>query len=82
MTTKVSTKGQVVLPKSLRAARRWDPGTELVVEERPEGVLLRAKGRIRSKTWKDVLGILPYKGRPKSLKDMERAIEAEALAHR
>jgi AbrB family looped-hinge helix DNA binding protein len=39
-TTKLSTKGQVVLPKSLRAANHWKPGTEFVVQERHGGILL------------------------------------------
>ena len=42
-TTTVSTKGQVILPKPIRDARKWPPGTRLVVEDRPEGVLLRAE---------------------------------------
>jgi AbrB family looped-hinge helix DNA binding protein len=37
MQTKVSTKGQVVLPKAIRDKRRWKAGTLLTVEDRPEG---------------------------------------------
>ena len=40
-TTRLSSKGQVVLPSSVRSARRWKAGLELAVENRPEGVLLR-----------------------------------------
>ena len=40
-TTVVSTKGQVILPKAIRQRRRWDAGTRLVVEDTPDGVLLR-----------------------------------------
>ena len=40
--TVVSTKGQVILPKSIRQHRHWAAGTRLVVEETPEGVLLKA----------------------------------------
>ena len=40
MQTKISTKGQVVLPKAIRDRRRWKAGTLLTVEERPDGVLL------------------------------------------
>jgi AbrB family looped-hinge helix DNA binding protein len=42
LTTKVSTKGQVILPKSIRQDRRWSPGTRLIVEDTPDGVLLKA----------------------------------------
>jgi AbrB family looped-hinge helix DNA binding protein len=40
-TTTLSTKGQVILPKSIREGRRWGPGTRLLVEDTPEGVLLK-----------------------------------------
>ena len=42
LTITLSTKGQVILPKSIRQRRRWDVGTRLIVEDTPEGVLLRA----------------------------------------
>jgi AbrB family looped-hinge helix DNA binding protein len=40
-TTRLSSKGQVILPKSIRDAHRWQPGTEFMVEDTAEGVLLR-----------------------------------------
>lgn len=40
-TTTLSSKGQIIIPKALRAARRWGPGTQLEVHDTPEGVLLR-----------------------------------------
>ena len=41
-TTKLSSKGQVVLPKSVRDAQSLSlPGTEFAVEEVSEGILLR-----------------------------------------
>lgn len=44
-TTKLSTKGQVVLPKELRSARAWVTGTDFTVESTPDGVLLRPVAR-------------------------------------
>jgi AbrB family looped-hinge helix DNA binding protein len=41
--TRVSTKGQVILPKAIRDKRKWTAGTELMVEETAEGVLLRQR---------------------------------------
>lgn len=41
ITTTVSTKGQVILPKAIREQRHWPAGTKLIVEETPEGVLLK-----------------------------------------
>jgi len=40
-TTTLSSKGQVIIPKALRAARRWGPGTQLEVHDTADGVLLR-----------------------------------------
>ena len=39
--TVLSSKGQVIIPKALRMARRWGPGTRLEVFDTPEGVLFR-----------------------------------------
>lgn len=72
----------MVLPKSIRSAHRWRPGTEFIVEERTDGILLRPKTRTRTGTVDDLIGIVKYKGKRKSLKDMERGIEAEAWKHR
>ena len=78
LTTTVSTKGQVILPKVIRERRHWPAGTELVVEDTPEGVLLKAKPAFAPTRPKDVFGSLPYKGSAKSLADMDAGISAEA----
>lgn len=77
-TTTVSTKGQVVLPKAIRERRHWPAGTELVVEETPDGVLLKARPAFPPTRPKDVFGSLPYKGPAKSVADMKAAVAAEA----
>ncbi len=66
-TTRLSTKGQVVLPKTIRTARAWGPGTEFTVEETQDGILLRPARRLPVTTLDDVVGCLKYKGKPKSL---------------
>ena len=73
LTTVVSTKGQVILPKAIRERLRWPAGTELTVEDTIEGVLLKAKPAFAPTRPKDVFGSLPCKGPAKS---------ASALAHR
>lgn len=79
-TTRLSTKGQVVLPKSLRAAHRWRPGTEFIVQERDEGILLMPKVRAQSRSWEALIGCVSYSGPRKSIRGMDRAVEAEAQA--
>ena len=81
-TTKLSSKGQVVLPSSIRSARKWKPGTELAVENRPEGVLLRPLKPFAETKLAEVVGAARYRGSRKTLKDMENAILREARRRR
>ncbi|MCB9942781.1 MAG: AbrB/MazE/SpoVT family DNA-binding domain-containing protein [Geminicoccaceae bacterium] len=76
--TTVSTKGQVILPKAIRTHRKWDAGTRLVVEETPDGVLLKRAPAFAPTRPEDVFGMLPSAGAPKSLEDMEAGVLAEA----
>ena len=78
LTTRVSTKGQVILPKSIRTARRWHPGTELVVEDVEGGVLLRPAPLFARTEISDVIGSLPYSGPPKTASEIEASLAAEA----
>jgi len=79
-TTKLSSKGQVVLPKSVRDARGWEPGTEFAVEEVSEGILLRPSRPFPSTSIDEVFGCLKYSGRAKTLREMEKAIGREVRA--
>jgi AbrB family looped-hinge helix DNA binding protein len=73
-TTKISSKGQVVLPQAVRARRKWAPGTTLIVEETAEGVLLRPAKPFPPTTFEEVAGLLKYRGKPKTLEEMDEAI--------
>jgi AbrB family looped-hinge helix DNA binding protein len=77
LTTTVSTKGQVILPKTIREQRHWEPGTRLVVEDTAEGVLLRAAPVFPRTRPEDVFASLPYDGKPKTVEEMEAGIAAE-----
>lgn len=80
-TTKLSSKGQVVLPKSVRDTRGWREGTEFVVESTTDGVVLRTKKPFPPTSIAKVAGILQYKGRSKSLETFDSGIQA-AVARR
>ncbi|MGE5793529.1 MAG: AbrB/MazE/SpoVT family DNA-binding domain-containing protein [Bacteroidota bacterium] len=73
-TTRLSSKGQVILPKAVREARNWQPGTEFTVEEVDDGVLLRPIKPFKPTTLDEVVGCTGYKGPAKSVEDMEHAI--------
>ncbi|HEV2202847.1 MAG TPA: AbrB/MazE/SpoVT family DNA-binding domain-containing protein [Bryobacteraceae bacterium] len=57
-TTRLSTKGQIILPKGIRVSRAWAPGTEFIVEERGDGVLLRPAARFPGTRLEAVAGCL------------------------
>ena len=81
-TTTVSTKGQVILPKAIRERRQWRAGTRLVVEDTPNGVLLKPAPLFPPSRPEDVAGMLKYSGPPKTLEEMDAAITAEVKRRR
>ena len=78
LTTTISTKGQVILPKAIRQALRWEAGMRLVVENTLEGVLLKPMPVFVETRPEDVFGRLACNGAPKSLAEMEAGVLAEA----
>lgn len=78
ITTVISTKGQVILPKSIRDQRHWGAGTRLTVENTPDGVLLKTIPAFPSTDIDSLFGSLHHEGAPLSLGDMDAAIVSEA----
>lgn len=81
--TTMPSKGQIVLPSSLRAANDWRPGTEfeIEIEAVPEGVLLKPlkpSSPFTATRLEDVFGSAQYAGPALSSGDMDKAVEAEA----
>jgi AbrB family looped-hinge helix DNA binding protein len=72
--TKLSNKGQIVIPKHVRTAHGWEPGLEFVVEDTGDGIKLKPIKLYKETTIGEVLGCINYKGSRKSQKDMEAAI--------
>jgi AbrB family looped-hinge helix DNA binding protein len=79
--TKLSTKGQIVLPLRIRNSRAWNSGTEFTVEEMGDGILLRPISALPPSSLDMVAGCLHYKGKPKTLTQMRAAI-AQRVAKR
>ena len=78
-TTRLSTKGRLVLPKPLRTSRAWGPGTEFTVEETVEGILLRPAGRLSEATLDQVAGCLRSKRKSKTPEQTRASIRREAI---
>lgn len=81
LTTTVSAEGHVMLPKPIRQRFEWRPGTRLIVEETPEGVLLKQAPPFVATRPEDVFGMLPFSGGPKSLEKMDAGVLEEAKRH-
>jgi len=73
-TTRMSSKGQVIIPKALRESHHWEEGQELIAIDLGDGILLKPKKPFPETTLDRVAGCLKYRGTPKSLEDMEDAI--------
>lgn len=82
-TTRMSSKGQVIIPKALREIHHWEEGQELIAIDVGDGILLKPKKPFPERTLDDVGGCLKYQGNPKSFEEMENAIRqgVEELWH-
>jgi AbrB family looped-hinge helix DNA binding protein len=78
-TTRLSTKGQIILPKTIRTSRSWVPGTEFTVEETGDGILLRPAARFPSADLADVAGCLRSKRKSKTAAQMRTAAQREVV---
>ncbi|MBI4877176.1 MAG: AbrB/MazE/SpoVT family DNA-binding domain-containing protein [Acidobacteria bacterium] len=78
-TTRLSTKGQIVLPKNIRTSRAWGPGTEFTFEETGDGILLRPAVHFARTELEDVAGCLRSKRKAKTVAEMRAAIGREVI---
>jgi AbrB family looped-hinge helix DNA binding protein len=78
-TTRLSTKGQIILPKAIRNSRDWRPGTAFTIEETGDGVLLRPAAQFPPTRLEDVAGCLRSGRKPKTLTQMRAAIGREVV---
>ncbi|AOH86447.1 hypothetical protein AWL63_02435 [Sphingomonas panacis] len=84
--TKMSEKGQVVIPKDVRDRLRLAPGDRLEVIERPDGVLLRKPSLKSGESFEAITAriharISKYRQPPLSIEEMGRAIDEAAAEH-
>ena len=72
--TILSSKGQVIIPKSVRSSHNWTEGQELAVIDCDDGIMLKPVAPFNKTVIREVAGCLEYGGTPKTLEDMEDAI--------
>ena len=80
-TTKLSSKGQVIIPKPFRNAHHWEAGQELVVIDTGDGILLKPKTAFPETSIENVASSLQYSGKSKSIEEMENAIQQGVKEH-
>ena len=73
-TLRLSTKGQIVIPRAIRARHHWEPGTELIIEDRGDVLVLRAAKPFPRTRLEDGLGCTGYRGAAKTTEEMDAAI--------
>jgi AbrB family looped-hinge helix DNA binding protein len=80
--TRLSDKGQVVVPKSTRDRLGWAPGLDLEVIETHDGVTLRPRRTGKTLTSAQAVAefqrIYRHQGPPVTLEQMDEAIAEEA----
>jgi AbrB family looped-hinge helix DNA binding protein len=76
-TIRLSTKGQIVIPSEVRARHGWEAGTELILEERGDVLVLRAAKPFAPTGVEEGLGCTGYRGPAKTLEEMDAGVEAE-----
>jgi AbrB family looped-hinge helix DNA binding protein len=80
--TRLSTKGQLIIPKEIRERHGWTAGTELSVEDHGDSVVLRRSLDLPVTTLEDLVGCARYKGPALTLEDMEAGIARGARERR
>lgn len=78
----MSSRGQIILPKSVREARHWRAGTEFLVENAEEGVLLRPVKPLSPSRLDEVAGRLATPRPAATIAEMDAAIDAEITVRR
>lgn len=74
-TVKLSSKGQIVIPKEIRDELHWEPGTQLALVSSINGVTLQALPRKTGRNLGDLIGMLQHQGPPVSLEDLCKPVD-------
>lgn len=73
-TTKLSSKGQVIIPKAFRSAHHWEPGLELMVIDTGDGLLLKPMSPFAPAELAEVFGMFEGKVAARSDEEIEVAL--------
>ncbi len=79
ISTHLSSKGQIMIPRQICQHQHWESEQELVIIELKNGIWLKPKYPFKSTYLEDAAKYLPYKGKAKTLADMDAAIAVGVL---
>ena len=72
---KLSSKGQVVIPKEIRVQLHWDTGTELILISNGASITLKAQPKKTGRTLASLIGMLSHEGIPLSTEELCQAVD-------
>lgn len=75
-TVRLSSKGQIVIPKEVRDSLHWGVGVELILVTTEHGVMLQSKPKQQGKLpAKSLRGFLQHKGEPVPTETLCKPVE-------
>ena len=74
LSTHLSSKGQVVIPRAIREEHHWGSGMELMIEDHQDGIKLKPRKPFKTVAVDDLVGCTGYKGKRKTLAAMKQGI--------
>ncbi len=74
-TIKLSTKGQIVIPKEIRDELSWQAGTELTLVTTSSGIMLKAAPKKTGRKLEDLMGMLKYDGPAVPIEELCKPVE-------
>ncbi len=75
---KLSSKGQIVIPKEIRDELHWQAGTQLTLVSSLSGVTLRSAPKKTGSTMADLIGMLQHEGPPMPIEALCRPVDYRA----
>lgn len=79
-TVHLSNDRQIAIPKIICDAYHLTSGQELEIELTSQGILLKTKTALPKITVNDLIGCSGYRGKAKTLEEMDKAIEEGIIA--
>ncbi|MBJ6724703.1 AbrB/MazE/SpoVT family DNA-binding domain-containing protein [Geomesophilobacter sediminis] len=78
METRLSSKGQIVIPRRIRQNHGWEPGVAFTIVEDGDSLILRPLVAKKGVDLSEVVGCAGYRGEKKSLAEMDAGVLEEA----